>query len=75
CVVSLGFTSETFGIEGAKENALQMTNVKEALEIHSHIIDKMKDYKITKNPDDLKIIVCGAGFTGIELAGALVDAR
>lgn len=75
CVVALGFTSETFGIPGAKDNALQMTNVKESLEIHHHIVEKMEDYKKTQNPEDLKIVICGAGFTGIELAGAFVEAR
>lgn len=52
-----------------------MTNVKESEAIHDHIIAQMKDYQETKNPNDLKLIICGAGFTGIELAGALADAR
>lgn len=75
CVLGLGFVSETFGIKGAEENALPMTNVKEAIDIHDHILAQLKDYRTSKNPDNLKIVVCGAGFTGIELAGALVDAR
>ena len=75
CVLGLGFVSETFGIPGVKENAFPMTNVKEALAIYDHIIAKMKDYRTTHNPKDLHIIICGGGFTGIELAGALVDAR
>ncbi|MGM9891918.1 NAD(P)/FAD-dependent oxidoreductase [Limosilactobacillus sp.] len=75
CVFALGFVSETFGIKGAEENSLPMTSVKEAEAIHSHIITQMKDYQVTKDPNDLKIIICGAGFTGIELVGALADAR
>lgn len=75
CVFALGFVSETFGIKGAEENSLPMTNVKESEAIHDHIIAQMKDYQETKNPNDLKLIICGAGFTGIELAGALADAR
>ena len=75
CVFALGFVSETFGIKGAEENSLPMTNVKESEAIHNHIITQMKDYQETKNPNDLKLIICGAGFTGIELAGALADAR
>lgn len=75
CVFSLGFVSETFGITGAEENALPMTTVRQALEIHEHIINQMKNYRTSKDPNDLKIVVCGAGFTGIELAGAFVDAR
>lgn len=75
CVFALGFVSETFGIKGAEENSLPMTNVKESEAIHNHIITQMKDYQETKKPNDLKLIICGAGFTGIELAGALADAR
>lgn len=75
CVFALGFVSETFGIKGAEENSLSMTSVKEAEAIHAHIIDRMKDYQQSQDPADLKIVICGAGFTGIELAGALADAR
>lgn len=75
CVLGLGFVSETFGIPGAAENALPMTNVKEAQAIYDHIMAQMKDYRTTKDPADLQIIVCGGGFTGIELAGALAEAR
>lgn len=75
CVLGLGFVSETFGIQGVDDNAFPMTNVKEALAIYQHIMSQMKDYRQTKNPDDLHILICGGGFTGIELAGALVDAR
>lgn len=75
CVFALGFVSENFGIKGAEENSLPMADVKEAEAIHDHIIAQMKDYRQTKNPNDLKLIICGAGFTGIELAGALADAR
>ena len=75
CVFALGFVSETFGIKGAVENSLPMTNVKEAEAIHTHIVAKLKDYRQTKNADDLKLVICGGGFTGIELAGALAEAR
>ncbi|EFR31699.1 NAD(P)/FAD-dependent oxidoreductase [Eremococcus coleocola] len=74
-VVALGFVSETFGIKGAMENALQMVNIDTAEAVHNHILDRMKAYQTTKDPDDLKLVICGAGFTGIELAGAFVDER
>lgn len=75
CVVSLGFVSETFGIPGALDNALQMVNIETAENIHNHIVKMMQSYQETKDPELLNIVVCGAGFTGIELAGALIDAR
>lgn len=74
-VVSLGFQSETFGIPGASENALQMVDIDSAVKVNDHLKEKMAEYAQTKNEDDLKIVVCGAGFTGIELLGALVESR
>ncbi len=75
CVMALGFVSESFGLPGAEENSLPMTNVKEAERIAAHLDQQMQQYRQTKDETCLKIIVCGAGFTGIELAGALADAR
>lgn len=72
-IVALGFQSESFGIPGVKENSLEMVDVKTADQVHKHIIEQMKQYKETKNEEYLRIVVCGAGFTGIELVGALVE--
>lgn len=74
-VVALGFCSETFGIKGASEHALQMVDVDTAQAIHQHILKTMEDYRETKNPAALRLLICGAGFTGIELAGAFADER
>ena len=52
-----------------------MANVDQAARIADHLNEQMTQYRADHNPDHLKIIVCGAGFTGIELAGALYDAR
>lgn len=74
-VIALGFVSETFGIPGAAEHALQMVTIPTAERIHEHIVETMKHYRSSKDPNDLRLVVCGAGFTGIELAGALTDER
>lgn len=73
CVIALGFVSETFGVPGAKEHALEMVDIDTSLGIDDHIVAMMNKYRETQDPEYLKIIVCGAGFTGIELAGALVE--
>lgn len=74
-IVSLGFESETFGIPGADEYALPMVNVEMAVKIHEHLLDMMKKYRETQVKEYLKIIICGAGFTGIELLGELEEGR
>lgn len=72
-IVSLGFHSETFGIKGALANSLQMDDINSALKIHQHIVTEMKEYAQDHDENHLKIIVCGAGFTGVELLGSLHD--
>ena len=73
-VIGLGFDSETFGIRGVKENAFSMVNLDQAIEINKHIKNQIKSYlNGERDKRKLKIIVCGAGFTGIELLGALAE--
>ena len=74
-VVALGFHSETFNIPGVSENSLPMDTVTAADNIHQHIINEMQQYKKDNDPIHLKIIVCGAGFTGVELLGSLNDMK
>ena len=74
-IVSLGFRSESFGIPGVEDYALQMVDVKTAEKVYDHLVAQMRDYAHTHDPASLRIVVCGAGFTGIELLGALSDAR
>lgn len=74
-VVALGFESETFGIEGMKEHALQIENINTSRRIAKHIEDKFANYAVSKEKDenDLAILVGGAGFTGVELLGELTE--
>ncbi len=74
-IVALGFESESFGIPGVEEHALEMVDVDSAEAIYHHLLKQMQDYQQTKDPDLLKIVVCGAGFTGVELLGSLVENR
>lgn len=74
-VLGLGFVLETFGIQGAKEYALPMYNVQTAEAIRDHVYAQMKKYRETKNPKDLKIVICGAGFQAIEVGTALAENR
>lgn len=61
-IVGLGFSSDDFKILGVKEHALSMVDFKNSLKIH----EKIENYG-----DNLEIVVCGGGFSGIELIGNL----
>lgn len=70
-IIALGLVSEDYGVPGAKEHALPIVNLDTALAVKQHVEKQFQDYQKTKNPDDLKIIVCGAWFSALEYLGAL----
>lgn len=74
-IVALGFESNTFGIKGLAENAFAIRSVNTARKIREHIEYKFASYN--NDPDakdsDLTIVVGGAGLSGIEFLGELVD--
>lgn len=74
-VVALGFESNTFGIKGMEDNAFAITDIDSSRRISNHIEQQFANYnaKEDKKEEDLTILVGGAGFTGIELLGELVE--
>lgn len=70
-IIGLGFTPETFGIEGMDDYAMKISSLERALTIKEHIEARFADYLTSKDPNDLKIIVCGGGLTGIEFISDL----
>lgn len=72
-IVALGFRSEDFGLEGADENALPLHDIASAEKIYQTIEANVANYAKSQDSKDLTIIVCGAGFTGIELLGELIN--
>ncbi|MDB5083875.1 MAG: hypothetical protein JWN30_761 [Bacilli bacterium] len=72
-VVALGNAPEYFGIAGLAENSLLLRSLESAKTIRKHIEDQIKLYKEDHNPAHLKIVVGGAGLTGIELCGELSE--
>nr|WP_141433879.1 NAD(P)/FAD-dependent oxidoreductase [Bacillus sp. 03113] len=74
-VVALGAEPETFGIKGLKEYAFSITNINAARQIREHIEYQFATYNMEdeKQEDRLTIVVGGAGFTGIEFLGELMN--
>ncbi|UQD53184.1 FAD-dependent oxidoreductase [Bacillus methanolicus] len=74
-VVAVGGESETFGIKGMKEYAFAISNVNAARRIREHIEYQFATYntEAEKKDERLTIVVGGAGFTGIEFLGELVN--
>jgi NADH dehydrogenase len=72
-VIALGNAPEYFGIEGMQENALVLRSLDTARRLREHIEQTFASWR--DDPDDakLRILVGGAGLTGIELCGELGD--
>lgn len=75
CVIGLGFTLGTRGIEGADEYTLPMHDVKSAEAIRDRIYEQMQAYRQDRDAKHLQIVICGAGFQAVELAGAIAESR
>ena len=72
-VVALGFESESFGIKGMDEFATTIVSPETAVRTREEIEQNFINYKTSKDPKDLSILVGGAGFTGVEFLGELVE--
>ncbi|WP_079508171.1 NAD(P)/FAD-dependent oxidoreductase [Mesobacillus jeotgali] len=73
-LISLGFDVATFGIPGIEENAFKIRSFRSTKSIFNHILRQMAAYKEDSDPSRLTFAVAGAGFTGIEMIGELVEA-
>lgn len=72
-VVALGSAPETFGIKGLLENAFFIRNIDSVRRIREHMEYMFSRYASEKKDELVTIVVGGAGFTGIEYIGELVD--
>ncbi len=79
CVVGAGAEPEFFGIPGIKENSFSLWSFEDAMRIRNHVEHVF--YAASKELDPvarkrmLTFVVAGAGFTGIEMIGELLEYR
>lgn len=67
-VIALGFEANSFDIKGVDEFAYKLSDISEALKLRQNIESKFKDFSFNSDINDLKFIVVGSGFTGVEFA-------
>ena len=71
-VVGLGFSSDSFGIKGVEEYAIPLVDFNGAIKIRESLSRQFDRYQ-NGDKDALRIAVCGAGFSGIELVASLCE--
>lgn len=78
-VLATGTDTSFFGNEKLRELTLQMKSVREALDMRSYILQNFEKALTTdEGPEKealLDYVICGAGPTGVELAGALAELK
>lgn len=72
-VIGLGFKPDTFNIPGVAEYTHKLSSLNAALKLLHNIETKFKEFVHTHNEHDLRVVVCGTGFTGIEFAAELAN--
>jgi NADH dehydrogenase len=76
-VIATGATTSYFGVAGAKENTLPLKDLRDAINIRNHLIDRMEkgaeEENIEKKNKLLHIVIVGGGPTGVEVAGEVAD--
>jgi NADH dehydrogenase len=76
-VVALGSTTNFFGMANVEENSLNFKSLRDAVDIHNHILNNYEEALLERNEkrrrELLTFVVVGGGPSGIELAAAIQD--
>lgn len=73
-IISVGSTTNDFGIEGAAEHSIALDTQEQAEVFHQklhHAILRAQTQKKAIQPGQLEVVIVGAGATGVELAAEL----
>ena len=78
-IVATGNESNFFGVEGAEEHAHTLWSYEDAVGLREHVEGMYDLAARTEDPEKRKELltfaVCGGGFTGVEMAGELGEAK
>ncbi|WP_071130427.1 NAD(P)/FAD-dependent oxidoreductase [Enterococcus timonensis] len=76
-ILGMGGEPNDFGTPGVKENGFTLWSFDDAVRLREHILNTVEQAAL--EPDEklrrqmLTFVVCGSGFTGIEMIGELID--
>jgi NADH:ubiquinone reductase (H+-translocating) len=70
-ILALGSQSDFFNIEGAEKFALVLKDLPDALRVRNQIEFAFQAHKYDIGKKNLRFVVAGGGYTGLELAGEL----
>ena len=78
-VIGAGGAPEFFDIPGVQEHGFTLWSLEDAIRIRTHVEDRFREAAKEPNPERrrwmLTFAIAGAGFTGVELAGELLERK
>ncbi|HEY4147599.1 MAG TPA: NAD(P)/FAD-dependent oxidoreductase [Chitinophagaceae bacterium] len=78
-VFAQGATTNYFGMENVRQNALPMKTLSDALALRNHLLRQVEQSVFTEDAKErqklLNVVVVGSGPTGVEVSGMLADIR
>ncbi len=76
-LISTGAEAADFGVPGIREHALMLWSLDDAIAIREHVRATVEAASDEKDPEKRKelmtFVVAGAGFTGVEMVGELIE--
>ncbi len=76
-MIGMGAEPAFFGVEGVEQHGFTLWSLEDALEIRNHIKSRVREASYERNEAKrrqmLTFAVAGSGFTGIEMAGELLE--
>jgi NADH:ubiquinone reductase (H+-translocating) len=82
-IVAAGAVATWFGVPGAREYALPLYTLEDAIAVRNHVVERFEaaDARVGSDggpaarpdPGELTFVVVGGGPTGVEMAGALAE--
>jgi len=70
-VFALGSEYEDYGIPGVREYSYKFKTIEDALMMNNRIIEFSEEFQNKTRENPFQFLICGAGFTGVELAAEL----
>jgi len=70
-VLATGSVSDYFGIEGAEKFALPLKRLSDGLRVRNQIEFAIQRHRLDMSKKNIRIVVAGGGYTGVEFAGEL----
>lgn len=78
-VIGAGGAPEFFDIPGVQEHSFSLWSLEDAIRIRTHVEDRFREAAKEPNPElrrqMLTFAIAGAGYTGVELAGELIERK